>query len=162
MSPRRIAGLLTATILLSACAGSRQIDPDAPDARGTPQGSTRGRTGASGSGLSDASGIYQRMGLIASNAPVPFVGAVRYVGTASPDTTLVLLAISLANRALTFARDDDRYRAVYEVRAEFRQGTQLARRIEAQQVVRVANFREVSRGDESVIFQQTLPLAPGP
>jgi GWxTD domain-containing protein len=37
----------------------------------------------------------------------------------------------------------------------------VVRRVEADQVVRVATFRETSRGDESVIFQQTLPLAPG-
>src|SRR5918993_876034 len=131
MSPRRIAGVLTAAILLSACAGRRQIDPDAPDAGDTPRAPGGGRIGAAGSGLGDASGVYQRMGLIAPSSPVPFVGTVRYVATASPDTTLALLAISLTNRALTFARDNDRFRAVYEVRAEFRQGTLPARRIEA-------------------------------
>jgi GWxTD domain-containing protein len=160
MSPRRIAGLLTAATLLSACAGRRQPDPGGPSGGDGPR-PARGARAPGPSGFGDAAGIYQSMGLIAPSAPVPFVGTVRYVAAASPDSTIVLLALSLANRALTFARDNDRYRAVYEVRAEFRQGTQPARRIDAQQVVRVASNREVGRGDESVIFQQTLALAPG-
>ena len=158
MMSRPLTGLLTAALLLSACAGRQRVDPNAPG--GTPPGGTPARTGAAGL-FADAASVYQRMGLIAPAAPVPFVGSVRYVATARPDTTLTLLAVSLQNRALTFARDNDRYRAVYEVRAEFRQGTQVVRRIEAEQVVRVATFRETSRSDESVIFQQTLPLAPG-
>jgi GWxTD domain-containing protein len=162
MSSRRIASLLTAAPLLLACAGRQQIDPDEPPSLDAPR-TVAGRPGGTGGvGSIDAAGIYQRMGLIVTpNAPVPFVGTVRYVATGRPDSTLALLALSMANRALTFSRDNDRYRAVYEVRAEFRQGTQPARRIEAQQEVRVASYREISRGDESVIFQQTLALAPG-
>lgn len=149
---------MVAALWLSACAGRRRVDPDAPAGDARPGAPLRpGTPGA----LGNAASIYQRMGLLAPASPVPFVGTVRFVATARPDSTLALLAVSLQNRALTFARDNDRYRAAYEVRAEFRRGTQLVRRIEAQQVVRVANFRETGRGDESVIFQQTLPLAPG-
>jgi GWxTD domain-containing protein len=156
MLSRRTAGLVTTVLLLSACAGRQRVDPNAPGGGGT----SPLRPGVSAT-FGDASVVYQRMGLIAPTSPVPFVGALRYVATARPDTTLALLAVSLQNRALTFVRDNDRYRATYEVRAEFRRGAQTVQRVEAQQVVRVATFRETSRGDESVIFQQTLPLAPG-
>jgi GWxTD domain-containing protein len=158
MSSRRSAGLVSAALILSACAGRQQVDPDAPGLGGVPVDAPR--TGAVGA-FGNPAAIYQRMGLLAPAGPVAFVGTVRFVATARPDSTLALLAVSLQNRALTFARDDDRYRATYEVRAEFRRGTQVVRRVEAQQVVRVANLRETTRGDESVIFQQTLPLAPG-
>lgn len=156
---RRAAGLVTAAIVLSACAGRQRVGADdEPNTPGRADGIARPTTAG---GFTNAAGIYQQMGLIAPAQPVAFVGTVRYVATATADTTLALVAVSLQNRALTFARDNDRYRAVYEVRAEFRRGAETVRRIDAQQVVRVASYRETSRGDESVIFQQTLGLAPG-
>jgi GWxTD domain-containing protein len=163
MQLRRTAGIALAALVLPACAGRQRVDPDAAldDVLGTaPDGAALLRGGAGG-GFGDASAVYQRMGLLAPGAPMPFVGTVRFLAGPRPDSTLALLAVSLQNRALTFVREDDRYRAVYEVRAEFRQGARLVRRVEAQQVVRVAGFRETGRGDESVIFQQTVALAPG-
>ena len=158
MLSRRSAATVVAALLLGACATTRRVDPDAPIAGEgiAPPAATPGT-----STFGDPAAIYQRMGLLAPASPVPFVGTVRFVATARPDSTLVLVAVSMQNRALTFARDGDRYRAAYEVRAEFRQGGRVARRFEAQQLVRVATFRETGRGDESVIFQQTLPLPPG-
>jgi GWxTD domain-containing protein len=163
MQLRRTAGIALAALVLPACAGRQRVDPDAAldGVLGTaPDGAALLRGGAGG-GFGDASAVYQRMGLLAPGAPMPFVGTVRFLAGPRPDSTLALLAVSLQNRALTFVREDDRYRAVYEVRAEFRQGARLVRRVEAQQVVRVAGFRETGRGDESVIFQQTVALAPG-
>lgn len=159
MSLRRSAGLAAAALALAGCAGGRQPDPDGLEP-GVPVRGGRGEPVVGSFGTPAA--IYQRMGLIAPAAPVPFVGTVRFLGTAHPDSTLALVAVSLQNRALTFARDGDRYRASYEVRAEVRRGAQVVRRVEAEQVVRVASVRETTRGDESVIFQQTLALAPGP
>ena len=158
MLSRRPAATVVAALLLGACATQRRVDPDAPIPG---QGVAPPAAAAGASTFGEPAAIYQRMGLLAPAAPVPFVGAVRFVATARPDSTLALLAVSLQNRALTFVRDGDRYRAAYEVRAEFRQGGRVARRVEAQQLVQVASYRETSRGDESVIFQQTLPLPPG-
>ena len=162
-SLRRSADLAAAALalasLLASCAGRQQVNPDTPEL-GVPVVGPRGGGAVVGS-FGSPSAIYQRMGLLAPASPVAFVGTVRFVATARPDSTLALVAVSLQNRALTFVRDGDRYRAAYEVRAEFRRGAQLVRRVEAQQVVRVANVRETTRGDESVIFQQTLLLAPG-
>lgn len=165
MSLRRSAGLAAvplaaAALALAGCAGARPADPDALEP-GVPVRGVRGEPVVGSFGTLAA--IYRRMGLLAPAAPVPFVGTVRFLGTARPaDSTLALVAVSLPNRALTFVRDGDRFRASYEVRAEVRRGAQVVRRVEAEEVVRVASVRETTRGDESVIFQQTLALAPGP
>ena len=112
-------------------------------------------------GLTDATRVYQSMGLLASPGPVPFVGSVAYLAGPTPDSTVVLVTLSLANRALTFSRDSDRFRAGYQVQLDFRQGAALVRHVEAQEVVRVASFKETSRGDESIIFQQLVNVPPG-
>jgi len=113
------------------------------------------------SGLGDATRIYQSMGLLASAGPIPFVGNVAYLAGPTPDTTLALFTFSLPNRALAFTRENDRYRAAYQVQLELRQGSTTVRRIDAQDTVRVAAFKETTRGDESIIFQQVMSLTPG-
>jgi GWxTD domain-containing protein len=90
-----------------------------------------------------------------------FVGSVRFLPTGSSDSTLVLLALSMPNRSLTFAGAGDRQEAGYIVITEARQGGVVVRRREARETVRVASFRETTRGDESVIFQQFMALSPG-
>jgi GWxTD domain-containing protein len=62
---------------------------------------------------------------------------------------------------LTFARDGDRYRAGYTVSADLRRGGSVAHHFDAKETVRVATFRETSRSEESVIFQEYFELAPG-
>ena len=105
--------------------------------------------------------LYREIGLIAESSPVPFVGTTHALATATPDSTLVLLTLSLPNRALTFAREGDHYRASYDVMLDIRQGAASVRRVEGRQAVRVAAYKETSRGDESLIFQQYVTLAPG-
>ena len=106
--------------------------------------------------------IYQMMGLITAPEPLPFVSGVAYFAGPAADSTLAVVTLSLPNRVLTFSREGDRYRAGYEVRLDVRQDAQLVRHVEAPQVVRVASFKETTRGVESVIFQQILTLTPGP
>jgi GWxTD domain-containing protein len=105
--------------------------------------------------------IYQRMGLVAGAGPMPFVASVSFLRTTEEDSTLVLLALSLPSRVLGFIREGDSYSAVYSVRLDLRQGATIVRQLEAREVVRVATFRETSRSDESVIWQQAIRLAPG-
>ena len=105
--------------------------------------------------------FYFQMGLLASENPVAFVGKIAYFATSSPDTTLALASVSLPNRTLNFVRDGDQYRAPYEVSISFRREGQPAQAISTEQVVRVGTFREVSRTDESVIFQHYFRLQPG-
>jgi GWxTD domain-containing protein len=99
--------------------------------------------------------------MIARTTPMAFVGSVRFLPTSTADSTLVLIALSMPNRSLTFAGTGDRQEAGYTVITEARQGGSVVRRREARELVRVSSFRETTRGDESVIFQQFITLSPG-
>jgi GWxTD domain-containing protein len=113
------------------------------------------------SGSAEAVKLYHSMGLAASAAPVSFVAAAAHFSGATPDTAHTLVTLSVPSRALTFAREGDRYRAQYAVDLRVvRDGTELER-IDAHEFVRVASFRETARTDESLIFQRWLRLAPG-
>ncbi len=137
--------------VLAACAGRKRVDNTADNV-------TRDRTEAA---AFDVMRVYQEAGLIAQSTPVPFVGAVQYLATGKPDSTLVHLTLSLANRALTFAREGDAYQAGYLVGLELRRGGLVVDSSSSREVIRVPSFRETSRADESVIYQQQLTLPPG-
>lgn len=109
----------------------------------------------------DMNAVYQSMGLISGTGPMPFVGNVSFMSTASPDTTLALLAVSLPATALNFQRLNEQYVATYTVRIELRRGNVVAQEWDATEVVRVPTFKETQRTDESVIWQQYLRVAPG-
>jgi GWxTD domain-containing protein len=116
---------------------------------------------AEGASASDVSDIYRQIGLLAAPNPVAFVGRLSSFASASPDTTLVLASISIPNRALTFTREGDRYRAPYEVKLTLvRNGTEAAN-VNVMEIVRVGSFRETNRTDESVIFQHYFHVPPG-
>jgi GWxTD domain-containing protein len=153
---RRVAAH-AALLLLAAQAACSRRGPNvgvADPARGT-------RPPSPG-GLASTTQLYQEMGLIAaSGGGLPFVGSVGFLAGRSPDTTLTVIALSFPNRVLTFARENDRYKATYDVRVDLKQGGNTVRHVEAQEVVRVATFKETARNDESVIFQQILSVPPG-
>ena len=109
----------------------------------------------------DVQRLYQGMGLIASSGAIPFVGSISFLHAPRTDSTLVLVALSLPARALAFTREGDRYSAVYNARIEVRRGVEIVRTFDAKETVRVPTFRETSRSDESIIFQQYMKLAPG-
>jgi GWxTD domain-containing protein len=101
------------------------------------------------------------MGLVAGSNLMQFVARVAFFADPRPDSTLVLLSVTVPNRSLSFVRDGDRYSANYSVTVELRRGAQVVRQFTARELVRVAAFREAARFDESIIFQQYLRLAPG-
>jgi GWxTD domain-containing protein len=105
--------------------------------------------------------LYRDIGLLAAPSPVAFVGKVSSFASAFPDTTLVLVSISIPNRALTFTREGDRYRAPYEVKLSLNRGEVEAANVNAMEIVRVGSFREVNRTDESIIFQHYFHVPPG-
>lgn len=109
--------------------------------------------------------LYRRMGLIAHGAPLPVTGRLSYMASPSADTTFTILTLALSNRALTFSHTGQDYRATYAVDLEVRRSgdttTTPAAHHAAQEVVRVPTFRETTRTDESVLFQQVMRLAPG-
>ena len=109
----------------------------------------------------DSAKLYTQMGFLSAGPPTPFVGAISYLATTTPDSTDVTLGLSLANATLTFTRDNDRFVAGYTAGIIIRQGGVVVRDIDAHETVRVAGYKETSRIDESVVFQQGVVLAPG-
>lgn len=147
-----IRALVPALLLLtgaSCASGNRGGNQATPASR---RSGVAGGTGAA---------LYERAGLIAVAGPVSYVGTLGFFATPHPDTTLSLLTLSLTARTLTFTREGDRFRAGYTVTADFRQGASIAHHFDAKEVVRVRSFKETTRGEESVIFQEFFELAPG-
>src|SRR6478672_7539140 len=109
----------------------------------------------------DPTVIYHRMGLIATGAPLPFVGKIAYFAMPSPESTMVLASVSIPNRALSFVREGDSYRAPYEVHVVLSQGATPVDAVNSMEIVRVPTFKEINRTDESVIFQHYFKVRPG-
>ena len=109
----------------------------------------------------DVSELYRQIGLLAAPSPVAFVGKISSFASTLPDTTLVLASISIPNRALTFTREGDRYRAPYEVKLTLNRGDTEVASVNAMEIVRVGSFREINRTDESIIFQHYFHVPPG-
>jgi len=114
-----------------------------------------------GGAPADVSELYRSIGLLAAPSPLAFVGKISSFASAYPDTTLVLASISVPNRALTFTREGDRYRAPYEVKISMSRGDVEVANVNAMEIVRVGSFREINRTDESVIFQHYFHVSPG-
>jgi GWxTD domain-containing protein len=152
---RAAVSTLAASLLLTslACGGSRR---GGSDSRGV---SPRDRTNAAAA--LDPTQLYRRAGFLASTQQIPFIGDVKFFAAATPDSTLVLVSLSLSNRALTFTREGGGYRAGYQIGADLKQNDTVVRHVEAREQVRVTSFKETSRTDESIIFQQFVTAAPG-
>jgi GWxTD domain-containing protein len=148
-------GLLVLSILVGACSSSSTTT------RPTPEPNIRALQPDSGGTTSDVSELYRSIGLLAAPNPLAFVGKISSFASAHPDTTLVLVSISVPNRALTFTREGDRYRAPYEVKITMNRGNVDVATINATEIVRVGSFREINRTDESVIFQHYFHVSPG-
>ncbi len=137
--------LVVGAVAVIACGGSgtqgtRAAPSPEPDPRVIPQ---------AGTPTPDMSELYRQIGLMAAPGPVAFVGKISAFASRSPDTTLVLVSVSLPNRALTFTREGDRYRAPYEVNLSLNRGSGEAASVNAMEIVRVGSFREINRSDES-------------
>lgn len=145
---RRFAPL--ALCALAAC-GGRQPSSGAP----------RPQSSADGSGLSDAGSVYRSLGLLVAGAPLSFVASVHYLADPTPDSSLAVLAVSLANHVLTFQRDGSEFVAQYHVEIVFRPDTGEVREMATDESVRVRSFAETQRGDESVIYQELFGVRPG-
>jgi GWxTD domain-containing protein len=147
---RAMVALAATAIVANACS------PRQPVGNGT---APADRSRAASSAL-DVSRLYREAGLIVETTPVPFVGTTESFATQTADTTLLLVTLSLPNRALTFVHEGDHYRGAYDVIIDARRNGSSTNRTQGRQTVRVASYRETGRGDESLIFQQYLRLAP--
>ena len=151
---RRVALLVPAILSVHGC-GSLQP-------AGSPIAPARGSAGAPR--LFDASSVYRSMGALVGGGDLPFVASVRYLAGPAPDSTLALFSVSLTDQTLTFQRRGAEFVAEYHVEASFRtDSTSVSpiRHIASDAQVRVRNFQETLRTDESVIFQQFVTLPPG-
>jgi GWxTD domain-containing protein len=147
-----LALLFLGTAVVSGCSSTPSQAGSPPNPAGLPP---------VGSPAPDVSELYRQIGLLAAPNPVAFVGKISSFASAFPDTTLVLVSISIPNHALTFTREGDRYRAPYEVRLSLNRGDSEAANVNAMEIVRVGSFREVNRTDESIIFQHYFHVPPG-
>jgi GWxTD domain-containing protein len=149
-------------LLQAACgAGGKAAPKPAPSpARAPGAGAAPSPVAATGPEF-DGVKLYRELGLLARGTPMPFVGNVAFMATASPDSTHVVVAITIANGSLTFGRETDRFRAGYTVSITLRNGAETVKQIEAHESVLVASYKEVSRLDESVIYQELLTVKPG-
>jgi GWxTD domain-containing protein len=127
----------------------------------TPEAAPRPDPGAAVATLFDAGAIYASMGLLVSGPPLPFVATVHYFADATPDSTLAVFALSLANHALGFQRDGTGFTAQYHVDVAFRPDSGSTRQFATDETVRVRTFQETLRADESVIYQQFIAVPPG-
>jgi len=109
----------------------------------------------------DPTATFRQMGLIAEGGVLSIVGSVRLLAGSSADSTLVLISLSLHNRGFTFRRDGDGFVADYRVELVFRQGNDIAQQVARDERVRVGSFRETLRTEESIIFQQFVPVRIG-
>jgi GWxTD domain-containing protein len=149
---RRRAATLVAILTAGGCGSWQRVGtPDAP------------RPGTTVPRLFDATSTYRSMGALVGGGALPFVASVRYLAGPTPDSTLALFSVSLTNQTLSFQRRGAEFIAEYRVEASFRDSGAIApvRQIGSDQQVRVRNFQETLRTDESVIFQQFVTLPPG-
>jgi GWxTD domain-containing protein len=109
----------------------------------------------------DLASMYRRLGRLTAGAPLPFVADVAFL--AGPgDSTIALLGLSMESRSLAFQRDGDVFLARYRVEVTAHSsaaGTPV--RLQKDQVIRVGTFGETQRGDESILYQEAITLAPG-
>ena len=148
---RRIRALMPMVLVsvLAACGGWKRVgteDAPAPSSEGL-------------SALLNQQALFQKLGRLSAGDPLPFIGSVAQVKGAG-DTVLVVLGLSLENRALSFQKDANDFVARYRVDATFVRATGRAVSGGQEETVRVDTFQETGRADESVLFQKFFRLVP--
>jgi GWxTD domain-containing protein len=94
--------------------------------------------------------------------PIPFVGSVHYFAGADTDSTIALVAVSMANRSLMFTPEAGKGdHASFSVGIVVRDSTHAIAHTEDQQSIVVQTFKETMRSDETIIFQRYLLIPPG-
>jgi GWxTD domain-containing protein len=158
-----------ALLLLAGCSHAKPAPSPAPSpaAPAAPAAAVRAPNAAVKPPVAplaeDLAGVrmYRDLGMLARGAPMPFVGSVSFLASKTGDSTNIAVALTIANGNLTFGREVDRFRAGYTVSITLRNGAETVKQIEAHESVLVASFKEVSRLDESVIYQELLTVKPG-
>lgn len=108
----------------------------------------------------DANALFARLGRLVSAQNVPYVGSVAFV-PGPGDSTVGIVAISLANRVFTFERSGNAFAARYRVDYQFDRAGAPPVIVGRDEVIRVGSFQETMRTDESILLQQRVSLKPG-
>ena len=95
-------------------AGLRSSRPAGAGSAWAPRTPRRRRRGSPA--LLNQQALFQKLGRLSAGDPLPFIGSVAQVKGAG-DTVLVILGLSLENRALSFQKDGTAYVAKYRVDA---------------------------------------------
>ncbi len=110
--------------------------------------------------LFDMPTVYRGMGRLAAGPPLAFVGTVAFA--AGPgDSVKAILGLSIENRALAFQKDGATFLARYRVEMFFESSDAPPIRYARDEQVRVTDFAETMRTDESILFQQLYHLKAG-
>jgi GWxTD domain-containing protein len=110
--------------------------------------------------LFDMPAVYRTMGRLAVGQPLPFVGTMAFA--AGPgDSVKAILGLSIENRALSFQKDGTTFLARYRIEMFIESPGAPPIRFARDQEVRVTDFAETMRNDESVLFQQLFHLKSG-
>lgn len=104
--------------------------------------------------------MYRDVELITGSADFPAVASISTLAGPA-DSTLLLFGLSLPTSVLRFQRDERGFSAQYVVSLRAERDSQLVSLVDRQETVRVPDFAETGRTDESVLFQTALVLAPG-
>jgi len=111
--------------------------------------------------LFDPTAVYRALGYVTGAGQVRFVGNVRMLAGRTSDTALAVIALSMQDRYLAFRRDTNGFAATYRVELAFRQGTSLVQQVVRDERVVVATFAETQRAEESIIYQEFVPVPAG-
>lgn len=143
---------LPASLAVLVLAGCGQWQRAGSDRAPTPEQSL--------SSVLDLTTAYRRMGRLAAGGALPFVGTVAF--TAGPgDSVKAILGLSLENRALMFQKDGATYVARYHIGMSLTPVGAPPVELGRDEEVRVNDFQETLRSDESILFQQVFHLMPG-
>lgn len=104
--------------------------------------------------------VYRELGLMTGSGDFPAVASLHTVAGPA-DSTLLLFGLSLPASALRFHRDSTGFSARYLVSVRAVRDSLTVARVDREETVRVPDFAETGRTDESVVFQAALTLAPG-
>ncbi len=111
--------------------------------------------------LFDPTAVYRALGFVTGAGQIRFVGNVRMLAGHSADTALALVALSMQNRYLAFRREANSFAATYRVELAFRHGTSLVQQVVRDERVVVSTFAETQRAEESIIYQEFVPVPVG-
>jgi len=142
--------MVMAAVALAGCGSWQRVGGDtapAPEAQAIAQ-------------MTDLPAVFRSLGRLAAGAPLPFVGSVGVL--AGPgDSSFALVALSFSNKDFSFAKSGTDFVAHYRVEIIAQREGSSAVTLTKDETVRVRSYQETQRSDESLLFQQTLRLAPG-